>query len=190
MIDKAVISALKAGDEKAFTLLFEQYSNKLFHYYYRYLKRRDIAKEFTQDVFLKLWKNRTSVNEEHFEAWLFTLAKNHLFDFLRRQVKERDILKETKALATEVAPPSDTPQEQYLYKEALQQYHAVLNELDEQQKNIFLLNKEKGLTYQQIATQLNISVKSVEWNITKTRKLLQQRLQHFITILLILLTQR
>jgi RNA polymerase sigma-70 factor (ECF subfamily) len=191
MTNKAAISALKAGDEQAFNFLFEQYADKLLRFFYTYVKQRDIAKEFTQDVFLKVWVNRQNIEvNDYFEAWLFKLAKNHLFDYLRRKVKERHVMKEIHAVTPDTTSPSDTPQELFLLKEATQQYHTLLNELDTDQKKIYLLNREKGLTYQQIATQLNISVKSVEWNITKTRKFLQHRLRHFFTLLLFLLTQR
>ena len=191
MTNKASISALKAGDEQAFNFLFEQYADKLLRFFYTYVKQRDIAKEFTQDVFVKVWVNRQNIEvNDYFEAWLFTLAKNHLFDYLRRKVKERHVMKEIHAVTPDTTSPSDTPQELFLHKEATQHYHTLLNELDINQKKIYLLNREKGLTYQQIATELNISIKSVEWNIAKTRKFLQHRLRHFITLLLFLLTQR
>jgi RNA polymerase sigma-70 factor (ECF subfamily) len=190
MTNKVLISALRSGNEEAFGVLFEQYANKLLHFFYRYVKRKDIAKEFTQDIFLKVWVNRQNIEEnDFFEAYLFTLAKNHLYDFLRRKVKERHILKEITAATSEAIDHSGTPQELYIYKEALHQYHSLLNRLDVNQKKIFLLNREKGLTYQQIATELNISVKSVEWHIAKTRRFLQQHLNHLFIFLLLLLTQ-
>ena len=191
MTNKAAISALKAGDEQAFNFLFEQYADKLLRFFYNYVKRWDIAKEFTQDVFVKVWVNRQNIEvNDFFEAWLFTLAKNHLLDHLRRKVKERQVMHEIHAVTPDTVSPSDTPQELFLHKEATQHYHALLNELDINQKKIYLLNRENGFTYQQIATELNISIKSVEWNITKTRKFLQQRLRQFFILLLFLLTQR
>lgn len=186
MTTETAVFGLRLGDESSFTYLYDQYAGKLCNYFTSFLKRRDIAEELTQDIFLKLWASRESLKEDlHFEAFLFLMARHHVFNFLKRKAREL-------AVHESVAPGDVSYSDPFihqLYKEALKEYHDCLEQLDPQQKKIFLLSRESGLTYSEISEELGLSVKTVEWHMSKTLKVFRGSMSPLSLAIFVVLTQ-
>lgn len=149
---------LTGGSETAFTFLFERYSEEVCNFIYRFTRNRETARELTQDVFMKLWLHQATIDRsQSFEGYLYSIARNHLFNFLKRRLKEQEILKQIKTEDVD-----DDPFEMHVYREVFTTYSNSVASLPPRQKQVFILNREEGLTYQQIAVQLGISVSAVE----------------------------
>lgn len=149
---------LTGGSETAFTFLFERYSEEVCNFIYRFTRNRETARELTQDVFMKLWVHHATIdNTQSFEGYLYSIARNHLFNFLKRRLKEQEVLKQIKTGDTE-----NDPFEMQVYREVFSVYSNSVASLPARQRQVFILNREEGLTYQQIAVQLGISVSAVE----------------------------
>lgn len=84
--DLQLVEKYLAGDEEALRFLIERYTNKIFTFVCRYVKDEDIAEDVVQDVFIKMWKNLESFDQEkNFKVWLYSIAKNTALDFLKKK---------------------------------------------------------------------------------------------------------
>lgn len=157
------------------------YTDRLVNYIFRFVKDKETAKELTQDVFLKLWVHRSAIDESlSFEAWLFTIARNHLFNYLKRQLREQQAYKE---IGKEISVPPDD----FSYQETLHSYLNTLDKLPVQQKKVFLLSREAGLSYRQIAGELGISISAVEKHMMAALRTLREKMHPAYLLLLVAL---
>ena len=96
-----MIDQLKNGNKAALKKAYELYSEKVYHVAYSYTRQSDAAKDIVQDVFIKLWKNRSKISEVHsLDHQLFVITKNMLHDHFRRSVLEEKVLANFKDLIT------------------------------------------------------------------------------------------
>lgn len=186
--EKRVLDLLAQGNEFAFTLLFDHYRARIYGVALKFLKARELAEEVVQEVFLKVWTKRQQLTGiVNFEAYLFTIARNLIFDFIK------DIARDTvgkKQLEKTLQHTVDT--ERPLLEEQYEKLlHEAVSQLPPQQKQIFRLAKEEGLSHQAIAEQLQISRLTVKTHMAKALHKIRQNLQHHIvTISLMALALR
>ncbi len=133
----------------------------------RYIKLEEDAEEIVQEVFVKIWENRHKIDAySSFESFLFTIAYNTTMTLFRKRVNEKKYLEYLKSLQTfEQAP--DLLDEIH-FNELSRRVEMLLNELTPRQKEIFQLSREKGLTHDEIAKDLNISVNTVKKHMANT----------------------
>jgi RNA polymerase sigma-70 factor (family 1) len=146
--------------ELMFSELFRQHEHKLYTLALRLTKSDQLAKDIIQEVFLKLWDQRSRISSIiNIEAWLYRVTENKIIDFLRKasadnRLKER-IWNQLQQIVNE--------SEQYL---AAKEYNEIIlkaiDQLPPQRKLIYQLNKENGMNYRDIATELNLSKHTVK----------------------------
>ncbi|WP_210520401.1 RNA polymerase sigma-70 factor [Hymenobacter terricola] len=159
---------LKLNDERAFDALFRHYSALVYRFSYSYLKSRADAEEIVQDCFLKIWEKRQDLRDDvPLKGYLFTTAHHAILNQLRRSQHHVRFQTHIAALSPRVA----TNDAEYSEMEAL--YQAALDKLPPKRRQIFILSRQQGLTYPEIAAQLNLSVKTVEAQIMQALKFLR-----------------
>lgn len=177
---------LKAGSEAAFNRLFYKYEKQLYAFSLSILPSVEDAEEVVQEVFYKIWKNRHLLDEQlSFKAFIFTMAKNHLYNLLSKRVSETTYkqyyLRTTSLLA------EDTEEICHFHelKSIIQQ---MVNKMPHKRKQVFMMSRFQGLTNREIATQLNLSLSTVENHINKSLKTIKQQLHlHDAHLLLLFL---
>jgi len=156
-----LLSRLQKGDEKAFAQLFYAYKDKLHGFVLGITRSEQLAEDLLQDVFLKIWQNRSLVTDvDNFNAYIYSIARNQVIDSLRRFARETcalDQLAETALFATE----EHTPLNKLENKEILERIHEAIRQLPPQQQKVYILHKEKGLKIEDIAEQMNLSVSTI-----------------------------
>ncbi len=172
-----LIKAFKKGDAEAFKLLFERYHKRLYSFLLRLLKSKEDAEEIVQETFLKIWESRESYWEEYpFESLLFRIARNSSLNYVRKKVN-RKVFEDHIDFFTEV---SEGQADQYiLFEETQSIIETILNGLPPKQKEIFLLQKVEGLTRQEIADKLGISVITVDHQLFKAKKQVKEEFEKF-----------
>lgn len=157
------ILALKNGSFSAFENIFRKYSERIFFYANRFLKNEEESKDIVQEVFLKIWKYRESINENLiFEAFIFTIAKNTIFNIHKKKQHEIAYANFVKYyLQFEFGELEAS----LIYKDLERHTFAIINQLPPQQKKVFNLSRFKGLSHKEIAEQLNLSERTVEVHI-------------------------
>jgi RNA polymerase sigma factor (sigma-70 family) len=166
------VTEIKKGDQMAFQAVYEQYHAKLFHYFMKRTPRTrstdEVAKDLTQQSFIKLWQSRHGLSEAYtLDAQLFTIANSVFIDHLRRQAVEcryqhrlEDDLEEQSALIYQ--SHTDYESADYL--------NVVSRNLPPIRKNVFMLKIAKGYSNKEIAEQLSVSIKTVEDHYSKALK--------------------
>ena len=163
---------LKLGDERAFDALFRHYSPAVYRFAYSYLKSGPEAEEIVQDCFLKIWENRQQLHDDvPLKGYLFTTAYHTILNQLRR--RQHHLRFQTHQASHEPAPVSNGAE----YAELESLYRAAIERLPPKRREIFVLSRQQGLTYPEIAARLNLSVKTVEAQMGQALKFLRTYFQ-------------
>lgn len=150
--------------------MFKKYYNPLCNFATTIVKDHKMAQDVVQDVFTGLWDKREVISiDTNEKSYLFQAVKNRALEMLRKQKND---VKISTADYNEIYDSNDALDEQarkYMLKEYL---YSSIRQLPPKCQEIFVLNKMNGLTYNEIAIDLDISVKTVENQIGKAyRKL-------------------
>lgn len=163
-----LLRRLNEGDERAFDALFRHYSALVYRFAYGYLKARTDAEEIVQECFLKIWEKREQLRPDvPLKAYLFTTAHHAILNQLRRQQQRQRFQTYSAGL-----PPAQVGNEAE-FSELESLYRAALAQLPPKRREIFMLSRQQGLSYPEIAQQLNLSVKTVEAQMTHALKFLR-----------------
>lgn len=178
------IERLKKGDEAAYVYLVKTYHKALFVYALSLTNDHAQSEDIAQTVFLKTWEFRKKLNPDYsIKSFLYKSIYN---EFINQYHKNRAVsaLEKLYAEALEATVEEDNG-------ELLDRKIALLTEgikkLPRKCKETFLLSKKEGLTNIEIAEHLNISIKTVEGQITKAYNLLRKTLDKKVHGILILL---
>ena len=170
--DMALFSEMALGNEEAFDVFFYRYNTRVYHFILHIVKVGEIAEELVHDVFLKIWLNREALQHVGNPGnYLFVAAKNHSLNHLEKVATER---RDKQPLDKQMLPNPSGPEEQLLYKESLALIARAVQELPEQQRLVFHLSKEQGLSRDEIAVRLNVSPHTVKNHLGSARKSIQQ----------------
>lgn len=153
----AVISAFREGSERAFNQIFMAYDARLMKYASSICVTREDAEEVVQDVFTSLWENRAAIVGTDITGWLIRVCRNKALKLLRRRVFQADITGFPESPSGQM-----TPLEQLYFDEIEKHINKIIQQLPPARKKIFLLHREEGRSYQQIADELGISVFTVK----------------------------
>lgn len=175
--EKELLRLTAAGDEMAFRLLFDTYRNKIFFYILRMTESRQAAEDVLQDVFLKIWQERTTLEKvDNFNAWLYKLAQNRTLNGLKRMARETLILAELGKLNQEHASPDA---EEHLASLELQKIlNDAVEKLPSQQKLVYHLSRVDGLKHKEIARRLNISPLTVKKHMQQALQFIREQFNH------------
>jgi len=170
--EQQLISILRKGSPFAFELLFERYSQKLYRFSLSYLKSETEAEEIVQDVFLKLWENRNKLrNETSFQSYLFTIAFNAIRKHFNR--KNRDERFRSDLLET-ISEENPSLENHLDFETLVGKLDELIEQMPLRRKEIFLKRKKEEKSVHDIATEMHISPKTVENQITEAMKYLKE----------------
>ncbi len=179
--DTQISAEIKNSNSAAFKILFYRYYEPLYSFFWNRIQSEELAKDFVQDVFTRLWQHRDNLNPElSIKSYLFRTAQNILIDHFRK--------KKTVTVSNEeytINEPGENPAELYDLEESVG--HAI-SELPENLRMVFLLNRFDGLKYKEIAESLNISIKTVESRMSKALKFLKKSLYYLILFIVLYFT--
>lgn len=157
-------------EDDTFETLFRRYWKKVYTICAYACADEDVAKDLTQDIFLSIWQRRMIFESEAgFEKYLNKAAKYRALAYLR----DNPIPGELNA---DIDADHHSPEKILILKHFTQQVESAVRSLPEPSKTIFLLNREEELTYQQIALRQGVSLKTIEFHISKALRLLRKNL--------------
>ncbi len=160
-----LLRRLKLDDERAFDALFRHYSALVYRFAFSYLKSRPAAEEIVQECFIKIWEKRAQLRDDvPLKGYLFTTAHHAVLNELRRDQHHLRLSGEVAA----AGPASVANEAEYQEMEAL--YQAALDRLPPKQREVFVLSRQLGLSYPEIAERQGVSVKTVEAHIMQALK--------------------
>ena len=168
-------------DKEQFEILFREHFKALTGFAKKYVNDIDIAKGIVHDVFMKLWEKRTDIDtRQSVKSYLYTGVYNRSLNYIRDHKK-----------FDKSAEQSEIPEQKQNWDisnemEAIEiqaKIDRTLAELPEKCRQIFEMSRYEELKYREIAEKLNISVKTVETQMTKALKALRKNLSEYIHLL-------
>lgn len=165
-------------------VLFYQNYPTLCHVAYQYVMDQFIAEDIVQETFIKFWENnRSDLPDKEAGYYLTRAVKNNSISYLRKKVEHVSLYDNTGS----VNELSDEDESEQLNRERIDQLETAIQQLPPRCKEVFLLCKMEQKKYREIAIMLNISVKTVENQMTKAVAFLRSFFRED-TILLLLIT--
>lgn len=165
-----ILARARDGEREAFEQLFRCWYGRLASYAASLTRTRDGAEDVVQDLFVALWHKHTSLPElDKLPAYLHRATRNRALNQLRQQRTAG------KWLSTQESDPA-TPavaESELVGQEVAARVTAALEALGPRSREVFLLNRDQGLTYSAIAGTLGISVKTVETLMSRSLKALR-----------------
>ncbi|MET4082185.1 RNA polymerase sigma-70 factor (family 1) [Pedobacter sp. UYP30] len=183
-IDSEYIQQLIAGDEAAFTIVYNLYAKKVYGVSFKFLKDKAQSEEIVQEVFIKLWLNVEKLDVEgNLWLYLFVITKRLSINALRQISKSKEFAEK---LVLEVTEIHNTTEENVLLHDLERCTDNVIATLPRQQKLAYTLSRKQGLSHKEIAEQLHISPYTVNNHIVEALKTIKIQLRHFGFIYLLL----
>lgn len=184
ILEKDLIVRLKSGDQTAFELLFHFYYPGLVMYAAQFTANIDDAEEIVQNFFVRFWeKHKQLVPYDSLKNYFFSSVKNGSLDFLKHQKIEKKYINEMIELSKHhLAYDTDL----FVSSELQEKLKQGINLLPEKCREIFIMSRIRGLKNEEIASELNISKRTVETQISKALKVLRVELKDYIGLLFLL----
>lgn len=176
------ISFIKNGNEAAFEKVFKMYFRNLHAFAYTFMKDDIIAEEIVQNVFFKVWEKKDQLQiDDSLKAYLYRSVHNESLNHLKHlKIKSSFQLQYSGNMESSNQDASN----QMMASELENDIQKAINELPQQCRTIFQMSRFEQLKYQQIADQLNISIKTVENQMGKALKVLRSKLVEYLPLLL------
>lgn len=181
--ENLLLSGLKNGDKRVFTLIYKQYSEGLFGLALRYLKDYDLAEDVLQQVFMQLWKvhEEISINKD-LGFYLFKMTKNAVLKTLKEQNSK---VIDAYELEYYYKSTSEVEENELMIDKRLKAVYAIIEKLPPKTKSVFLMKIKENLNDEDIAGRMGLSLQTVKNYYTQALKFLRRHLRpiHLLFIL-------
>lgn len=182
---KGAGKAHAALQEQAFGEIYQRYWLTLFQVAWQKTGNREAAEELVQDLFVRLWERRPELDiNSSLKNYLLAAIRYRVINFIRGEVLSS---KHLTVIKSNPEPEGNGTEDDLYFRELGSNLQASIERLPGKSRTIFELSRSKHFSNKQIAGQLKISEKTVEYHLSKSLKLLRVYLKDFVTVLLILL---
>jgi RNA polymerase sigma-70 factor (ECF subfamily) len=187
--DVDVMLRVKTGDEPAFAYLVQKYRRPMVGFMYRMCHNPSTAEELAQEVFLRVYRSRTSYEPSaKFSTWLYRIATNLAVNHARDTRHERpentvrlDEPNQETGTTPDLADDSLSAEEQILKRERLAAIRSKVNALPERQRMAVIMHKYQQMDYRQIADVLKLSDSATKSLLFRAYETLREQLKEFVS---------
>ena len=169
--DSLLASGIKNNSREAFGTLYNRYSKVLYYFSLKYLGDTIEAEESVQIVFISLWEHRKMIDEnKSLKNYIYRIAVNTIYNMLKKRAVRR------RYMIAELQKPEgmSNPYDQIFFKDMEEKIDRIVVNLPSQQQKIFNLRRSEGLSQDEIAKRLDISVRTVENQIYRVNRILKE----------------
>lgn len=183
--EQGLLLRLQAGDTYAFEMLYNSYKHRLSANFIKLLRDDELAKDALQDLFVRVWNGRASIDpEQSFRAFLFRIAKNLVIDYYRKAARDKS-MQEKMLRENEIS--YQHVEEQLVSRENIGLVRSIIDKLPEQQHRAYMLHKIEGKSYNEISELMGISPSTINKHIYMAHRFVKDRLAHSPLLLKLLL---
>lgn len=175
--ETSLIEQLHSGSRQAFETVFRTYYKMMCSFAVYYTKDKDQAEEIVQDLFCRFWEKRSDLKiNTSLKSYLYKSTYNHLLNHIRQE----DLSKKYVKSQLESHNPEYEATDSLVRKQLAEQIQKAIDSLPEKRREIFILSRNNGLKYQEIADVLDIKLKTVESQMVKALEHLRQNLKEYL----------
>jgi RNA polymerase sigma-70 factor (family 1) len=178
--DDQLLRQLYESDERAFAEIYNRYWKSLYTSAHNILQVKDAAQDAVQEVFISLWKRREALQVAVLQSYLHQAVRYQVFKAIRAEKTDQHFFNRLALITKDILV-----EDPVLFKELETLYQQLIHALPPDEQEIFLLHRDGGLTYKQIAEQKNISVKTVEKKMSRALKELRYGMDDAMVIVLV-----
>lgn len=172
--DTELMIRVRAGDRLAFEHLYHRYAARVYAIAWRLMRDEAAAADLRQEAFFRLWQRRTEWDGTgSVAAYLIRVARNLAFDGHRRRLVHERWRDEAAHEDSHRAPAPDILLAQ---QDVALRVHDAIDALPKRPREVFVLSRDAGLSYREIAELLGISPRTVELHMGKALRLLRETL--------------
>lgn len=158
--DLQQFAQVKRGDLAAYEVLFKKYFKELYRFAYTYIRDSTISEEMAQEVFLYVWEKRDKIEiQTTLKTYLYSAVKNKCLNYIKLELPKHratgDVSEVMLSVSTEI---KDEKENEYIKKNIKK----AVDQLPTKCRQIFMLSRNAGMTYEEIAEELGLSKKTVE----------------------------
>ncbi len=184
--ERALVIEAVSGDIQSFQKLIEIHQKKIFNLVYRMINNEEDAKDLTQDILVKAFKNIEKFRlDSSFSTWLYRIATNTCLDELRKRKKRFSEIpltvedEETDKTIKEYAIDRNGPDSIYLKKERQRLISDEIKKLSPDYKQMIILRDIQGLSYEEISEICEVNIGTIKSRINRGRNQLRERLMKY-----------
>ena len=179
--DVLLLEECRKGNHRAYDVLFDRYSGKLYRYALKYIKNEALAEEAMMDLMFWLWDKRHQLDPDiQLSAYLFRAMKHAIIKVVTRQQGR------TVPLDFAGEPFAEDADSRIHHSELHDAYNEKLGELSQQRQKVFRLSRHENMSHAEIAREMNLSLFTVKNHIKASLSYFRTHLKDHIVSLLIL----
>ncbi|TCC87925.1 RNA polymerase sigma-70 factor [Pedobacter frigiditerrae] len=172
--DEELFVLLQKGSHVAYAEIYKRYSRLLYLHAYKKTGERELARDFTQDLFTALWLKREEINiKTLLSAYLYTSLRNRILDYFSRKKLESNYIN---FLECYEAEKNDLTDHLIRHKQLMEMIAEEISALPSKMRQVFELSRNEHLSHKEIATQLEISEQTVRKQIQNALKIMRPKL--------------
>jgi RNA polymerase sigma-70 factor (ECF subfamily) len=178
-----LIAQAKQGDMAALEALILQHEKIVYNVALRMMNHTEDAKDISQEVFLKAYRNIASFDERAtFSTWIYRITVNTCIDEMRKRKGKQPLFLDNEfedeegTWKKEIADESDTPEESLMRKEEKSEILMALKTISEDYKTVFILRDIRGLSYDEISDITGLALGTVKSRISRARNHLKKEI--------------
>ena len=181
-LDAELMLRVKDGDGESFALLLAKHRAPVMHFLYRMVQSQAVAEELAQEVFLRVYRSRSTYEPTaKFTTWLFRIATHLALNALRDGKNERlqdSLDDESGELPRQVSDRRPSVEQAMVYESKMQEIRSAIAKLPDKQRAAVLMHKYEEMEYSQIAKVLGCSESAVKSLLFRAYETLRARLAH------------
>lgn len=160
--------------ERYFEQLFKTHYTELCRFAYKYVRNKIASEEIVQEVFINIWERKSKLNiNSSIKAYLYTATRNRSFNYIKLELPKEQKKTDVNVLSTFEINDNE---EELLIGDLKTYINYAIDTLPRKCKAIFVMSRNAGMTYKEIAEELDISIKTVENQIGLALKKLREQL--------------
>ncbi len=179
MDDFLLLQGIQKGDSGAYKEMFYKFYSPLCEFASQFISDSE-AEELVQDLMLYIWESRKELTiESSLKSYLFVAVRNRSYNAIRSQQYKKKV---HSALYEKLKEQFEDP-DYYMIDELASKIQNAIKELPDNYRETFELSRFGDMTNAQIATRLSVSIKTVEYRISQSLKILRLKLKDYIALL-------
>jgi len=181
--DAELMLRVKDGDGASFSVLLNKHRQPVVYFLYRMVLNQAVAEELAQEVFLRVYRSRSTYEPTaRFTTWLFRIATHLALNFLRDRKHEKFVERldnvSWEAPERQLSDTRPTVEQMMVYEARLEEVRRAITTLPDKQRAAVLMHKYEEMEYSQIARVLNCSESAVKSLLFRAYETLRARLAH------------
>lgn len=182
--DEQLVAIVRDGNDDAFAELFNRHWEKVYDMIYSRIRQAAVTEEMAQDIFMKLWDKRAELAIDNFSAYLYTCVKHRCLNYIESKITQKKHWEHYKVF---LPLEDDSTNKTIAFNDLREALDKGLNTIPKKSKMIFRLSRFEGQSVKEIAEQMNLSEKAIQYHLTRSVKELRLYLKEFLSLLVFIM---